>query len=75
MMDPEVTNLIIEIKEHIDKVNALLEAGWNSGLEVRINYVDKTSSAPPRLDLWKATQSIDYLVEVSRYTYSSGEKQ
>lgn len=62
MMDPDLQEVVRGIKEHIDEINQLIEVGWGAGVEIRINYVDKTATTAPKLNLWRATQSIDYLV-------------
>jgi hypothetical protein len=62
MRDPAVTNMVEQIKEHVDLINGLMKQLWEDRVEVRINYTGTDrANTPPRLDLWKATQSVDYL--------------
>lgn len=64
MMDPEIENDINTIKDYVHGINFLLKELHERGVEVRITYRDSSNGAPegiPCLDLWRATEHVDYL--------------
>jgi hypothetical protein len=66
MIDAEIQESINIIKENIDIINNLMAEMHSKGVEIRIAYKDSSngsSTGLPRLDLWRATEHVDYLKE------------
>jgi hypothetical protein len=66
MIDTEIQEKINIIKENVNIINGLMADLHSKGVEIRIAYKDSGSGSPtglPCLDLWRATEHVDYLKE------------
>lgn len=69
MIDSEIFEDIRRIEDYVEGINFLMDSLHKKGVEVRISYKDSTSGAPngiPCLELWRATEHVDYLKEIRK---------
>ncbi len=60
-MDEEIKNDIEKIKDYVDGINFLMKSLHEKSVEIRIAYKDGSSTVAPTIELWRATEHIDYL--------------
>ena len=61
MIDEEIKGDIEKIKDYVDGINFLIRSLHEKGVEIRIAYKDGNTTVPPSIELWRATEHIDYL--------------
>jgi len=61
MIDPSITEKVQTIKENINEINLLMAELYKQNVELRIAYKDPSKGEPPRIELWKAIEHVDYL--------------
>ena len=61
MIDNTIADKIQIISKNVDEINQLIAELYAQNVEVRIAYKDSTKGDPPRIDLWRATEHVDYL--------------
>ena len=64
MIDPEIKHSIDNIKMHIKEINNILEELHKKGVDVQLtfdNNMNGKTNAYPSLELWRATEKVDYL--------------
>ena len=66
MIDSDIQLKIDLIKDHVSKINELMAMLEEKNVEIRIQFKDSTNSGSntkPHLELWRATEHINYLKE------------
>ena len=61
MIDDEISNAVEEITTQVNTINSLMNQLYKKNVEIRIAYKDSEKGNPPRLDIWKAVEHVDYL--------------
>jgi len=64
MMDPEIKSNIDKLKIHVAEINTLMQELTKKGVEIQLffdNNVNGKSNNYPSLQLWRATEKVDYL--------------
>ena len=61
MIDSYITKKVEELVSQVDNINALIADLHHNGVESRISYKESTKGEPPRIDLWRVVEHIDYL--------------
>lgn len=64
MMDPEIKNNIDKLKIHVAEINTLMQELTKKGVEIQLffdNNVNGKSNNYPSLQVWRATEKVDYL--------------
>lgn len=64
MIDPEIKQSIDDIKMHIKEINNILEELHKKGVDVQLtfdNNMNGKTNTRPSLELWRATEKVDYL--------------
>ena len=64
MIDPEIENKVTAIRASVDLINCLIADLYEHNVEIRISYQDASNGNPPSINLWRATEHIDYLKNV-----------
>lgn len=61
MIDESIKVQINSIDEYVKRINEIMQALHDKNVEIKILYKDALLNKPPVLELWKATEHIDYL--------------
>ena len=61
MIDEEVKDDIEKIRDYVDGINFLISSLYKKDVEIRIAYKESEHGNPPKLDLWRAIEHINYL--------------
>lgn len=61
MIDSKISSRIDIIKKNVEEINTLMAELHSLAVEVRIQYKDASGVSPPQIDLWRATEHVDYL--------------
>jgi hypothetical protein len=61
MIDDTIADKVQTIGKNVDEINQLIAELYTQDVEVRIAYKDSSKGEPPRIDLWRATEHVDYL--------------
>ena len=64
MMDPEIKSNIDKLKIHVAEINTLMQELTKKGVEIQLffdNNVNGKSNNYPSLQVWRATEKVDYL--------------
>ena len=61
MIDDTIADKVQTINKNVDEINQLIAELYTQDVEVRIAYKDSSKGEPPRIDLWRATEHVDYL--------------
>jgi hypothetical protein len=61
MIDNSIADKVQIISKNVDEINQLIAELYTQDVEVRIAYKDSSKGEPPRIDLWRATEHVDYL--------------
>jgi len=61
MIDDTIADKVQTISKNVDEINQLIAELYTQDVEVRIAYKDSSKGEPPRIDLWRATEHVDYL--------------
>lgn len=61
MIDNNISSKIDTIKRNVEEINLLMAELHKLAVEVRIQYKDASGLSPPQIDLWRATEHVDYL--------------
>lgn len=61
MKNPELENEVLKLKNLISEVNFSMSTLHENSVEVRITYKDAEKGQPPKLDLWRLIEHVDYL--------------
>lgn len=63
MIDPQIKEQIDLLRNYVDSINVLMDTLHQQNVEVRILYKDPSGQTAPRIELWRATEHINYLKE------------
>lgn len=61
MKNPELENEVNKLKNLINEVNFCMSMLHENNVEVRITYKDAGKGEPPKLDVWRLIEHVDYL--------------
>jgi hypothetical protein len=61
MIDKDIAESIEEIVTRVNTINSIMASLYEKNVEIRIAYKDADHGQPPKLDLWRATEHINYL--------------
>ena len=61
MIDANIAEKVQTILKNVDEINQLMSELYEHSVEVRIAYKDASKGEPPRIELWRATEHVDYL--------------
>ena len=61
MIDDTIADKVQTISKNVDEINQLIAELYTQDVEIRIAYKDSSKGEPPRIDLWRATEHVDYL--------------
>ena len=61
MIDSNIAENVQTILKNVDEINQLMSKLYEQNVEIRIAYKDASKGEPPRIELWRATEHVDYL--------------
>lgn len=61
MIDDAISDKVQIISKNVDEINQLIAELYTQNVEIRIAYKDAAKGEPPRIDLWRAIEHVDYL--------------
>ena len=61
MTTQNIGQQIENIKEAVETINSLMAELHINNVEIKIAYKEPNNGEPPRLDLWRAVEHVDYL--------------
>jgi hypothetical protein len=61
MIDLTIVEKIRNISKNVDEINQLMSQLHTQDVEIRIAYKDAAKGEPPKIELWRATEHVDYL--------------
>ena len=61
MIDSNIAEKVQTILKNVDEINQLMSELYEHSVEIRIAYKDANKGEPPRIELWRATEHVDYL--------------
>jgi hypothetical protein len=61
MFDNSIAEKVQTILKNVDEINQLMSELYEQSVEIRIAYKDANKGEPPKIDLWRATEYVDYL--------------
>jgi hypothetical protein len=61
MIDRDIADSIDEIVTRVNTINSIMASLYEKDVEIRISYKEADRGQPPKLDLWRATEHINYL--------------
>ncbi len=61
MINKNIAKKISIIKKNVDEINEIMAELYTDQVEIRISYKDSSMDQPPQIDLWRATEHVDYL--------------
>lgn len=61
MIDQEISDAVNEITSRVNTINVLMDQLYKKNVEIRISYKDSEKGNPPRLEVWRAVEHVDYL--------------
>jgi hypothetical protein len=61
MIDSNIVDKVQTISKNVEEINQLMSELYDQSVEIRIAYKDSSKGEPPRIELWRATEHVDYL--------------
>jgi hypothetical protein len=75
MIDSSIADKVQTISKNVDEINQLMSELYENNVEIRIAYKDASKGDPPRIDLWRAIEHVDYLKTEGQDTHEQSTIQ